>query len=124
LHKHKFIFVLYIYFVLYFFRNFWRNIRLSYPFPFSAQSRQNRLLIFQIPLLYNILGLYSNAKKIGRSEVVENGGNIFGRKLHVHLTRKLNGDIMGETRWGEIPGESTIMSMESTGAKDIRVLEE
>jgi len=42
----------------------------------------------------------------------------------VHLTRKLNGDIMGETRWGEIPEESTIMSMESTGAKDIRVLEE
>jgi len=24
-------------------------------------------------------------------------------------------------RWGEIPGESTIMSMESTEAKDIRV---
>lgn len=41
----------------------------------------------------------------------------------MHLMRKVNGDIKGGTRWDEIPGESMIMSMESTGAKDIRVLE-
>ena len=51
-------------------------------------------------------------------------GTYLEERLHVHLTREVNGDINEGTRWGEISGESTIMSMESTEAKDIRVLEE
>lgn len=42
----------------------------------------------------------------------------------MHLTCKVNSNIKEGTRWGEILGESAIMSMESTGAKDIRVLGE
>lgn len=79
-----------------------------------------------LSLLHNILDLYSNVMEKNRTiRGRRECKNIYlGGALHVHLTRKVNGDIKGGTRWVEIPGEGTIVSMESTGAKDIRVLEE
>lgn len=110
----------YIYFVLYFLRFFdkyWTSISFSF---FNRQNKVVWLLHFS---LRNILD--SNIMKKGRMRGSGECGNIFGReRVYVHLMRKVNGDIKGGTWWDEIPGESMIMSMESTGAKDIRVLEE